>query len=61
MKTLRIKDHQREQIRQIAINFNKKLVNLGKAPLQDSTLVHLLLDESLKRAHIDENGNIDIK
>lgn len=61
MKTLRIKESQQEQIRQIAIAFNKKLVNLGKAPLQDSTLVHILLDESLKRAHIDDNGNIEIK
>lgn len=60
MKTLRIKEKQSEKIRQLAIVFNKKLVALGKAPLQDSTLVHMLLDEALEKAKIEENGEISI-
>lgn len=61
MRTLRIKDSQQEPIRQLAVNFNKKLVNLGKQPLRDSELVHKLLDEALKRAEITQTGEITIK
>lgn len=61
MKTLRIKDSQKEPIRTLAINFNKKLVNLGKQPLRDSEIVHKLLDEAIKRAEISITGEIKIK
>lgn len=61
MKTLRIKESQEEQIRQLAITFNKKLVQLGKQPLRDSELVHELLNTALVRAGINEKGSIVIK
>ena len=61
MKTLRIKDSQEEKIRQLAINFNKKLVQMGKQPLRDSELVLELLNEALEKAFLNENGEIGIK
>ena len=61
MKTLRIKDSQEEKIRQLAISFNKKLVQMGKQPLRDSELVHKLLNEALEKAFLNENGEIGIK
>jgi hypothetical protein len=61
MKTLRIKDSQEEKIRQLAISFNKKLVQMGKQPLRDSELVHELLNEALEKAFLNENGEIGIK
>lgn len=61
MQTLRIKDSQKESLRLLSININKKLVQLGKQPLRDSELAHTLLNEALKRATVDENGNVTIK
>ncbi|EFE48092.1 hypothetical protein [Neisseria elongata] len=61
MKNLRIKESQDEKIRQLAIGTNKKLVQLGRQPLRDSELVHILLNEALDRAIVDENGNVTIK
>lgn len=61
MKTLRIKEAQEEKIRQTAILFNKKLVQMGKQPLRDSELAHKLLDAALEKAMIGENGEIQIR
>ena len=60
MKTLRIKDKQEEQIRQLAIGFNKKLVQMGKQPLRDSELTHILLDAALDKAVLTENGEVTL-
>lgn len=61
MKTLRIKESQEEKIRQIAISFNKKLVQMGKQPMRDSELVHELLNEALEKAMLNENGKVEIR
>ncbi|PSJ79814.1 hypothetical protein [Neisseria iguanae] len=61
MKALRIKDTQEESLRRIAINANKKLVQLGKQPIRDSELAHALLNEAIKRAMVDDDGNITIR
>lgn len=61
MKSLRIKEEQEEKIRQIAVAANKKLIQLGREPLRDSELAHMLLNEALKRAFINDDGEIDIK
>ncbi|MDK4525291.1 hypothetical protein QG083_07025 [Kingella kingae] len=61
MKTLRIKENQEEKIRQIAISFNKKLVQMGKQPMRDSELVHELLNEALEKAMLNENGKVEIR
>lgn len=61
MKSLRIKEEQEESIRRLAINVNKKLIQLGREPLKDSELAHILLNEAIKRAHIGEDGEITIK
>lgn len=56
MKALRIKDDQEEKIRQLAVAANKKLIQLGREPLRDSELAHMLLNEALKRAYINDDG-----
>lgn len=61
MKTLRIKESQEEKIRQLAISFNKKLVQMGKEPMRDSELVHELINEALNRATLNEHGEIIIQ
>ena len=61
MKTLRIKDAQEELIRQLAIEFNKKLIMMNRQPLKDSELTHKLLDEAIKRAVISPNGEIHLR
>ena len=61
MKTLRIKDKQEEDIRLLAIKLNKKLVEQGKQPLRDSELMHILINEAIKRADITTDGRIEIK
>ncbi|WP_229022007.1 hypothetical protein [Neisseria meningitidis] len=48
MKTLRIKENQEESIRRLAININKKLIQLGREPLRDSELAHILLNEAIR-------------
>ncbi|MCQ9327740.1 hypothetical protein [Neisseria dentiae] len=61
MQSLRIKENQRESLRRLAININRKLVQLGRQPLKDSELAHKLLDEALERAEVKDNGEIHIK
>lgn len=61
MKTLRIKDSQQEKIRQLAVSFNKRLVQMGKQPLRDSELAHELLNEALEKAMLDNEGEVKIK
>lgn len=61
MKSLRIKEEQEESIRRLAINANKKLIHLGREPLKDSELAHILLNEAIKRAYIGDDGEITIK
>nr|DAY32972.1 MAG TPA: hypothetical protein [Inoviridae sp.] len=61
MKTLRIKDAQEELIRQLAIEFNKKLIMMNRQPLKDSELTHKLLDEAINRAAISPNGEIHLR
>ena len=60
MKTLRIKENQEESIRKLAININKKLIQLGREPLRDSELAHILLNKAIDSAKIDEEGRITI-
>ena len=60
MTNLRINDTEKELIRKVSIDTNRKLVNLGKMPLKESELVHLILQKALKRTHIDEEVNIEI-
>ena len=60
MKTLRIKENQEESIRKLAININKKLIQLGREPLRDSELAHILLNEAIRCAKIDDDGRITI-
>lgn len=60
MKTLRIKENQEESIRKLAININKKLIQLGREPLRDSELAHILLNEAIRLTKIDEDGKITI-
>lgn len=61
MKSLRIKEDQSENLRQLAINANKKLVQLGREPLKDSEIAHALLNEAIKRAAVDEDGKLIIR
>lgn len=61
MKSLRIKEEQEESIRRLAINDNKKLIQLGREPLKDSELAHILLNEAIKRAYIGDDDEITIK
>lgn len=61
MQTLRMKESQKENIRRLSINVNKKLVQLGKQPMRDSELAHALLNEALERATVDDNGNLTIR
>lgn len=61
MKALRIKEEQEEKIRLIAISANKKLIQLGKEPLRDSEIAHLLLNEAIERAQINNDGEIQIR
>lgn len=61
MKALRIKESQEESLRRLAVNANRKLVQLGKQPLRDSELAHALLNEALERAMVDDNGNLTIR
>ncbi|OAM19342.1 hypothetical protein HMPREF2541_01680 [Eikenella sp. HMSC061C02] len=60
MTNLRINDTEKELIRKVSIDTNRKLVNLGKMPLKESELVHVILQKALKRTQIDEEGNIEI-
>ncbi len=60
MKTLRIKENQEESIRKLAININKKLIQLDREPLRDSELAHILLNEAIRCAKIDDDGRITI-
>ncbi|PBJ86940.1 hypothetical protein [Neisseria meningitidis] len=59
MKALRIKEEQEESIRRLAINANKKLIQLGREPLRDSELAHILL-KAIRCAKIDDDGKITI-
>ena len=60
MTNLRINDTEKERVRKVSIDTNRKLGNLGKMPLKESELVHVILQKALKRTQIDEEGNIEI-
>ena len=60
MTNLRIKDTEKELIRKVSIETNRKLVTIGKMPLRESELVHKILLKALKRTQISEDGEIEI-
>nr|WP_101120273.1 hypothetical protein [Neisseria meningitidis] len=60
MKALRIKEEQEESIRRLAINANKKLIQLGREPLRDSELAHILLNEAIRCAKIAADAQTTI-
>lgn len=55
LKMLRITDKESEEIRKKSIEINKKLIESGNPPLQDSQLIHCLIELSLERLKV-ENG-----
>ena len=60
MITLRIKDHQRELIREKAIEINKLLIKKGREPLKDSELMHIILDKGIPMVQASEDGEVNL-
>ncbi len=60
IKTLRLKDKEQEEIRRKSIEINKLLVNMEKSPLQESELVHILLELSIRYAKLTTRGEVII-
>ena len=60
MTNLRINDIEKELIRKVSIETNRKLVTIGKMPLRKNELVHKILLKALKRTQISEDGEIEI-
>lgn len=60
MITLRIKEHQREAVRQKAIEINRILIKKGKEPLKDSELLHLIIDKGVSMVQASEDGEVNL-
>lgn len=58
---LRINDEQHEAVRNKAIKINKELILLGKEPIRDSKLLHLIITLGVDLIDVLPNGEIGIK
>ncbi len=56
--TIRLTDDEQELLRKKAIEINKILVGRNLQPLQDSRLLHKILEKSIPYAKVSESGEI---
>jgi hypothetical protein len=59
--TLRIKPHQKEEVRKKAIEINKILIKKGLEPVKDSELMHIIIDSGVKMLCVGEDGKITLQ
>lgn len=55
---LRLTKMEQEQIRKKSIEVNKVLIDQGMQPLQESDLLHKILEKTVRHAKVGENGEI---
>lgn len=60
-KYLRLNDFEQEAIRIKGIEVNKKLIELGMQPLNDSALLHEILKISIKSLKLNNKGSFYIE
>jgi len=58
--SIRLNEKEQELIRKKCIEINKKLVEKEKAPVRESELIHLVLEQSIQFAMVDKKGNLTI-
>lgn len=58
--TLRLSEDEQEQLRKKCIEINKLLIKMGKEPIKDSELAHIILRESITYVEVSQSGEIGI-
>lgn len=61
-KALRLSKNESEILYRITVNLNRELVKIGKMPIKDSELLHIILEQTLKNGEIEvtRDGQIRI-
>ena len=54
-KTVRLNDLEEEELTKVCLKINRELVKMGRMPLRDTEMFHIILEESLI------NGIIELK
>lgn len=57
-KTVRLTQNEQEKIRKKNIEINKLLVAKDKAPMQESELVHFILEKTISYVKVDKDGEV---
>lgn len=58
--TLRLSTEEQEQLRKKCIEINKLLIKMGREPVKDSELAHIILAKSMSYIEVGQSGEINI-
>lgn len=60
-KNFRLTDKEEEMLYRSGLAVNRELVRLGKAPMTDSKLMHIILEQTLAYGEIEVTRNGEIR
>lgn len=61
IKTVRLNKTERNNLHEKVTSINKTLVEMGKLPIKESELIHIILEKSIKNIELDAVGNYIMK
>lgn len=59
--TIRLKKSQQGELSKKFMEINKTLINKGIKPVSEADLIHLIIDDGLRRVGVDKHNRICIK
>lgn len=58
--SIRFTDTEKELIRKKSIEINRLLMDKGKKPLQDSKIIHILIEQGIELLEVSSSGEVKI-
>lgn len=55
---IRLSKEEQKELSEKYLEVNKVLINMGKRPIQESELVHLVLEKSINNIKVSKDGEI---
>jgi hypothetical protein len=58
--TVRLNDDEQDLIRKKAVEINRLLIQKGKQPIRDSSVVHIIIEQAIDLLEVTASGDVRI-
>uniref|UniRef100_A0AAU8B228 Uncharacterized protein n=1 Tax=Dulem virus 62 TaxID=3145773 RepID=A0AAU8B228_9VIRU len=60
-KSFRLTDDEEKALYSVNLSVNRELIKIGKAPMTDSKILHIILEQTLKNGEVEVTRNGEIR